>query len=228
MRCPIYGGVCKNFLCEHRLTYNNKRKILSTLKDQLIQSLKDQKEIFGDELFEDIGIRKTEVVKKQTVEKLNVQQEEGNSLFEFEEDRWKKAATLEEFEALIQGCQKCELYKGRNNLVFGSGNPNADVMVVGEGPGADEDAQGLPFVGRAGKLLTEILKAINFSRDEVYIANIVKSRPPGNRTPNPSEMEACMPYLIKQDSILCLMMHISREILKLPWSLTPNTKKFLY
>ena len=93
-------------------------------------------------------------------------------------------------------------------------------MVIGEGPGADEDMQGKPFVGRAGKLLTDILKAINFERDEVYIANIVKSRPPGNRTPFPSEMDACMPYLLKQVElikpklILCLGLTAAKGLLK--------------
>jgi DNA polymerase len=114
----------------------------------------------------------------------------------------------------------------RNKFVFGSGSPNADVMVIGEGPGADEDAQGLPFVGRAGKLLTDILKAINFSRDEVYIANIVKCRPPGNRTPSPQEMDACLPYLkkqieiIKPKLILCLGLTAAHGLLKNKDSLT--------
>ncbi len=99
-------------------------------------------------------------------------------------------------------------------------------MVIGEGPGADEDAQGLPFVGRAGKLLTDILKAINFGRDEVYIANVVKCRPPGNRTPLPQEMDSCMPYLrkqiklIKPKLILCLGLTAAQGLLKRRESLT--------
>jgi DNA polymerase len=86
--------------------------------------------------------------------------------------------------------------------VYGTGNPNADVMVIGEAPGADEDEQGLPFVGRAGKLLTDILKAINFSREDIYICNILKCRPPDNRNPNPEEILKCEPYLIKQIELI--------------------------
>ncbi|MEJ2506106.1 MAG: uracil-DNA glycosylase, partial [Ignavibacteriaceae bacterium] len=106
------------------------------------------------------------------------------------------------------------------------GNPNADVMCVGEGPGAEEDKQGLPFVGRAGQLLTDILKAIKFERDEVYIANIVKCRPPGNRTPLPDEMDTCLPYLRKQYEliqpklILCLGLTAAKGLLKSRESLT--------
>ncbi len=92
--------------------------------------------------------------------------------------------------------------KTRNKFVFGVGNPDADVMLIGEAPGAEEDKQGIPFVGRAGKLLTDILKAINFSRDDVYIANILKCRPPNNRDPLPSEVETCMPYLYKQIELI--------------------------
>lgn len=111
---------------------------------------------------------------------------------------WERATSLEEMQELIQGCQKCPLAATRNKLVFGTGNPNADIMVIGEAPGADEDATGKPFVGRAGQLLTKILAAINLSREEVYIANIIKSRPPGNRRPVAEEVEACEPYLFKQ------------------------------
>jgi len=99
----------------------------------------------------------------------------------------------------VSKCYKCrELSQLRNNVVFGSGNENADLVIVGEAPGADEDKQGLPFVGRAGKLLTDILKAINFSREEVYICNILKCRPPENRNPLPDEIENCEPYLFNQ------------------------------
>ena len=163
----------------------------NTLKKQLIETLKDQKEIFGDELFEKIEVkRKTTVV----ADKKNTFAEEPE-LFPEEKEEWEKANTLEQLEGLINQCTACKLHEGRNKFVFGSGNPNADVMVVGEGPGAEEDKQGLPFVGRAGKLLTDILKAINFERDDVYIANIVKCRPPDNRTPLPDEMDTCLPYL---------------------------------
>ncbi len=97
-------------------------------------------------------------------------------------------------------CTRCKLSEGRKNIVFGSGNPNADLVFVGEGPGADEDEQGLPFVGRAGKKLTEIIeKGMNLNREkDTYICNIVKCRPPGNRDPEKEEIEACNPFLIQQ------------------------------
>ncbi len=95
-------------------------------------------------------------------------------------------------------CQRCKLAGGRKNLVFGVGNPRADLMFVGEGPGADEDAQGEPFVGLAGQLLTKMIEAMGLSRPEVYIANVVKCRPPGNRNPEPDEIEACQPFLKAQ------------------------------
>jgi uracil-DNA glycosylase family 4 len=96
-------------------------------------------------------------------------------------------------------CQRCKLHTlGRKQVVFGVGNPNADLMFVGEAPGADEDEQGEPFVGRAGQLLTKIIEAIGLRRDEVYIANIIKCRPPGNRNPEPDEVEQCEPFLFRQ------------------------------
>jgi uracil-DNA glycosylase len=95
-------------------------------------------------------------------------------------------------------CTRCKLHGGRTRLVFGVGNPSAELMFVGEGPGADEDAQGEPFVGRAGQLLTKMIEAMGFSRSEVYIANVVKCRPPGNRDPEPDEIEACEPFLKAQ------------------------------
>lgn len=194
----------------------------SALKKQLIETLKDQKEIFGDELFEEVEVeRKTKVV----ADKKNTLSEESK-LFPNEKKEWEKAETLEQLEGLINKCTSCKLHKGRNKFVFGSGNPNADVMVVGEGPGAEEDKQGLPFVGRAGKLLTDILKAINFERDDVFIANIVKCRPPDNRTPLPDEMETCLPYLKKQIAIikpkviLCLGLTATKGLLNKRDSLT--------
>ncbi|HEX9739422.1 MAG TPA: uracil-DNA glycosylase [Ignavibacteriaceae bacterium] len=189
-------------------------------KKQLIEALNDQKEIFGDELLtSNLLKRKTTVVTKIQTE------ENEDSLFDVKQD-WEKAKSLEELDNLISKCTKCPLHKSRTNFVFGVGNPDADVMVVGEGPGAEEDAQGEPFVGRAGKLLNDILKAINFKREEVYIANVVKSRPPGNRTPTAEEMEACIPYLkkqielIKPKLILCLGLTAAQGLLKKRDSLT--------
>lgn len=99
-------------------------------------------------------------------------------------------------------CQSCQLSKGRQSVVFGSGSSNADLMFIGEGPGAEEDRQGLPFVGPAGELLTRILKAISLEREDVYIANIVKCRPPGNRDPLPEEVASCKAYLEAQIDLI--------------------------
>ena len=101
-------------------------------------------------------------------------------------------------ERALQGCRQCKLCEARSTIVFGSGNPNAGLIVIGEGPGADEDAQGLPFVGRAGQLLTKMLESVQLTRDEVYICNAVKCRPPGNRNPEADELAACRPFLDAQ------------------------------
>jgi DNA polymerase len=98
----------------------------------------------------------------------------------------------------IGDCTRCKLHRGRTRLVFGDGNPNADLVFVGEGPGRDEDAQGLPFVGRAGKLLTQMIEAMGLQRKDVYICNVVKCRPPENRTPEKDEVETCSPFLLRQ------------------------------
>src|SRR5215467_2747671 len=96
-------------------------------------------------------------------------------------------------------CSRCKLHSlGRKQVVFGVGDPNADLMFVGEAPGADEDIQGIPFVGRAGQLLTKMIEAINLKREQVYIANVIKCRPPGNRNPEPDEIEQCEPFLFRQ------------------------------
>jgi DNA polymerase len=110
----------------------------------------------------------------------------------------RKAAALAAIRDDLGDCTRCKLHSGRTNLVFGVGNPEARLMFVGEGPGADEDEQGIPFVGRAGQLLTQIIRAMGFERDDVYIANVVKCRPPGNRNPEPDEIERCEPFLVRQ------------------------------
>ena len=105
--------------------------------------------------------------------------------------------------AEIGDCTRCKLHTlGRRQIVFGVGNPNADLMFVGEAPGADEDIQGIPFVGRAGQLLTKIIEAIGLQRDDVYIANVIKCRPPQNRNPEPDEVETCEPFLFQQIDIV--------------------------
>jgi DNA polymerase len=109
--------------------------------------------------------------------------------------RW---SSLAEVDAEAQQCTKCRLAQGRNTVVFGVGDPHADLMFIGEGPGAEEDRRGEPFVGRAGELLNKIIAAIGLTREQVYIANIVKCRPPGNRDPQPDEVAACRGYLEAQ------------------------------
>ena len=104
----------------------------------------------------------------------------------------------EELEASIDNCNKCKLCKTRLNIVFGTGNKNADIMLIGEGPGADEDKQGIPFVGKAGKLMDKAFEGLGIIREKVYIANIVKCRPPANRVPEDDEAEACLNYLRNQ------------------------------
>jgi len=113
-----------------------------------------------------------------------------------------KGRALEKLRDRMGDCNLCKLHKGRTKLVFGTGNPKAEIMFIGEGPGRDEDAQGIPFVGRAGQLLTKIIEAMGYSRDEVYIANIVKCRPPDNRNPEPDEVESCIDFLIEQVEII--------------------------
>ena len=104
----------------------------------------------------------------------------------------------EELESSIIDCKKCKLCQNRTNIVFGCGNKEADIMFIGEGPGGDEDAQGIPFVGKAGKLMNEAFKGLGIDREKVYIANIVKCRPPSNRDPQEDETTACLNYLRNQ------------------------------
>ncbi|HVH72115.1 MAG TPA: uracil-DNA glycosylase, partial [Candidatus Dormibacteraeota bacterium] len=117
-------------------------------------------------------------------------------------------------------CTRCKLHKHRHTIVFGDGNPKADLVFVGEGPGADEDAQGLPFVGRAGKLLTQMIEAMGLQRKDVYICNVVKCRPPENRTPEEDEINTCSPFLLRQlevispKVIVCLGAVAAKTLLK--------------
>lgn len=189
----------------------------NSVRSEVVKALKDQKEIFGDELFVP-GLFESKI----ETEKIQIKKkpESELELFDDKKENWEATQTLEDLNRLICNCIKCDLHKGRNKFVFGVGNPKADVLLIGEGPGAEEDKQGEPFVGRAGQLLNDILKAINFTREEVYIANVVKCRPPGNRTPLPNEMDSCLPYLIKQIDlikpklILCLGLVAAGALLK--------------
>jgi len=126
--------------------------------------------------------------------------------------------SLNELYDAVCGCQRCSLGVTRNNFVFGEGNPAAGIMFIGEAPGAEEDARGKPFVGRAGQLLTRMIRAMKLSRDDVYIGNILKCRPPGNRDPKPDEIEMCEPILIRQieiikPQIICALGRVSGQTL---------------
>lgn len=110
--------------------------------------------------------------------------------------------TWEELEKSIENCKKCKLYNYRKTIVFGEGNKNADIMLIGEGPGADEDEQGLPFVGRAGQLMNKAFDGVGISRQNIYIANVVKCRPPLNRVPENDEAQACLEYLRNQVALV--------------------------
>jgi DNA polymerase len=119
-----------------------------------------------------------------------------------EPSAWQDASSLEDMEQAINSCQNCALGQSRQRFVFGAGNPAADIVFIGEAPGADEDRIGQPFVGKAGELLTRILAAIDLKRQDVYICNILKCRPPHNRDPLPEEIATCKPYLLKQLQLL--------------------------
>ncbi len=175
---------------------------MDNIKRKIIESLKDQKTIFDDFLYEDLEKAPESNSKKTTDVELIDDGGFRNLEMNLSDDKHSLAKDLDELYEIIHTCQKCPLGETRNKFVFGVGNPNADIMLIGEAPGADEDRLGEPFVGRAGKLLNDILAAIDLKREEVYIANIVKCRPPGNRNPLPLEMETCMPYLYKQIDLI--------------------------
>lgn len=186
-----------------------------TINKLLKEALTDQQDIFGDELLEEVAVKDISQPQKrdEKISTTNFKSENPDipqaDKIQIDESL-NSANSVEELNKMICDCTKCSLGETRNKFVFGVGNPAADIMLIGEAPGAEEDKQGEPFVGRAGKLLTDILKAINFEREEVYIANILKCRPPENRNPSSSEMIDCMPYLfrqielIKPKIILCL------------------------
>ena len=145
-----------------------------------------------------------DVVARETLEAVRtfVQSQAEYGLTDFRLVRTDAAAQLADFHHAIRDCRTCGLSEGRRTVVFGSGSPNADLMFVGEAPGADEDRTGLPFVGSAGALLTRMIEAIGFRREDVYIANVIKCRPPGNRDPLPAELDTCRPYLERQIALI--------------------------
>lgn len=165
-------------------------------------------------------------IKTTTLEEDIITIEEPAGLFD------SKVMNLEEIREEIGDCTRCQLHEGRTNLVFGDGNPKARLMFVGEGPGRDEDMQGKPFVGRSGKLLTKIIEAMGLTREDVYIGNVVKCRPPNNRTPEQNEMDTCEQFLFKQirfinpEVIVCLGATAAKSILKTKSSLGSLRGKF--
>ena len=124
------------------------------------------------------------------------------SEIKLEEPSPSRVITLEEVRKELGDCKRCKLHRTRRTIVFGEGNEKATLMFIGEGPGYDEDVQGRPFVGKAGQLLTKIIESINLSREDVYIANIVKCRPPQNRNPEPDEIQSCNPFLMNQIHVI--------------------------
>lgn len=174
------------------------------LKEELRRYVQQQDALFGDVV---IGERApdAEPMQSRAAEvqpaRAEVPSQQNTDLMErliVINEPWVESPSLDSFNQMICGCQKCELGKTRKNFVFGVGNPQADIVVIGEAPGAEEDARGEPFVGAAGQLLNKILGAINLKREDVYICNILKCRPPGNRTPERFEVEQCEPYLLRQ------------------------------
>lgn len=156
---------------------------MSDSKNRMIRFLEQQRELYGDELILTRAMYSSEPEKKVVRESLP------------------ELPTLQELSVKVAECRKCTLCNTRTQTVFGSGNTRAEIMFIGEAPGADEDEQGLPFVGRAGQLLTKMIeepRSLGLPRSDVYIANILKCRPPGNRKPNADEIEQCEPYLIAQ------------------------------
>ena len=141
--------------------------------------------------------------------------------------------SFEELENGIQNCSKCKLCKNRTNIVLGVGNKNAKLMFIGEGPGADEDIQGIPFVGKAGKLMDMVFQGLGIDREKVYIANVVKCRPPMNRNPEQDEMNACLDYLrnqvmlVKPDVIVLLGSVALKAILGKEYSITASRGKWV-
>jgi DNA polymerase len=177
---------------------NNRREIIKELKKAM--------EFYQELGFEQIPVKKSDlvellantlVIKKQNDERPSYQVSEKVGAYASN-----KEGALKDLQREISDCQQCRLSKERKNIVFGEGNPNAELMFIGEGPGREEDLQARPFVGNAGKLLTSLIKKMGLKREDVYIANIVKCRPPSNRDPEEDEMTTCSPFLEKQIEII--------------------------
>lgn len=166
--------------------------MLSDVAELSAAFLAQQIDIYGSEVI--LELRENKIAQDEKLRADGVREEHDSAVPE--------AGTLPEFNERIKHCVKCALGYTRKHFVFGSGNPSAALMFIGEAPGQEEDEQGLPFVGAAGQLLTKIINIAGFTREEVYIANILKCRPPGNRVPLPEEVESCMPYLLRQIELI--------------------------
>ncbi len=214
---------------------------MGDLYSDIRRFLEEERQLFGETLLVDVSPRQAgEAVEAASMAKKQTVAEEP-TLFELPKvvpppltmEPWGKAASLAELNSQICTCMKCPLGGTRTNFVFGVGSPHATLMLIGEAPGADEDAQGEPFVGKAGQLLNKILAAIHFNREDVYICNILKCRPPGNRSPQPEEVEQCIPYLkkqielIKPKLIVCLGLVAAHNLLETSESLSTLRGKVL-
>ena len=163
--------------------------------EEIIQYLQWYSEVYGKNLYVDGELAPINIVTENIAMEQPVMIEQGRPQQILAKNL---SPELKEFYDQIHSCQKCTLGSTRKHFVFGEGNPKADIMFVGEAPGKDEDEKGIPFVGRAGKLLDKMLAAIGLSRNDVFIANVLKCRPPHNRDPLPDEIVQCEPYLKKQ------------------------------
>jgi len=181
---------------------------LRTLLNSLERYLMQEKDLFGNIIYSD--------------DKKSKKGGGALPISAYPDEPWAAAKSVSELNMIISGCLKCQLGPTRLNFVFGVGRPGADVMFIGEAPGADEDAQGEPFVGRAGQLLNKIIEAVGMKREDVYICNILKCRPPNNREPLPSEMETCSPYLMKQIELIKPKFIICLGRISAQWLLQTN------
>lgn len=171
-----------------------------------IDYLNQYKVIYGSDIIsKDLTSLNESNIEENTISSINKSKieilDKPDGLFE-DAPKWLMSNSLDDLFNNIHTCKNCPLGDTRKNFVFGTGNPDADIIIIGEAPGADEDEQGKPFVGRAGQLLTKILAAIDLTREEVFIGNIIKCRPPNNRKPEPTEINECKPYLDKQIELI--------------------------
>ncbi|NOY06941.1 MAG: uracil-DNA glycosylase [Chlorobi bacterium] len=164
---------------------------MDDLQDVVRQFLEHDAELFGEEAY-------NRTLYERLVQHVHEKRRSPIDSSRITPERFQGTTSLRQLYESIRTCRNCPLGESRTNFVFGVGNPNADIVLVGEAPGAEEDRKGEPFVGRAGKLLNQILESVNFKREDVYICNILKCRPPNNRDPLPAEVSACEPYLHHQ------------------------------